>query len=214
MSLSQACSGPTPGIVEARPRSNGPRGSARRRPSADRCGCRAARPACRPPCEAAWASVSSPWPAASTPKISTSGSSRKGWNSPMALEPPPMQATSESGSRPSAAMHLLARLGADDRLEVAHHGRIGMRAGGGADAIERVVDVGDPVAQRLVHGVLEGLGAGLHRARPRRPASSCGTRWASAARRRPRPCRRRRAGRSARRRWRSRRRAGRRRSRR
>ena len=40
---------------------------------------------------------------------------------------------------------------------------IGVRAGGGADAIEGVVDVGDPVAQRLVHRVLEGPRAGLHR---------------------------------------------------
>ena len=60
----------------------------------------------------------------------------------MALEPPPMQATSESGSRPSAAMICSRVSVADDRLEVAHHGGIGMRAGGGADAIERVVDVG------------------------------------------------------------------------
>jgi len=51
-------------------------------------------------------------------------------------------------------LHLLARLTADDRLEIAHHGRIGMRAGDGADAVERIADVGDPVAQRLVHRVL------------------------------------------------------------
>ena len=36
-------------------------------------------------------------------------------------------------------LHLLARLVADHRLEVAHHRRIGMRAGDGADAVERVV---------------------------------------------------------------------------
>ena len=64
-------------------------------------------------------------------------SSRNGWNRPMAFEPPPMQATSVSGSRPSASMHLLARLVADHRLEVAHHRRIGMRAGGRADAGRR-----------------------------------------------------------------------------
>jgi hypothetical protein len=34
--------------------------------------------------------------------------------------------------------HLLARLLADDRLEIAHHGRIGMRARHGADAVEGV----------------------------------------------------------------------------
>src|SRR4051812_32359670 len=38
-----------------------------------------------------------------------------------------------------------------------------MRAGDRADAVERVGDVRDPVAQGLVHRVLEGLGAGLDR---------------------------------------------------
>ena len=92
--------------------------------------------------------------------------------------------------------------------------RIGMRAGGGADQVVGVLDIGHPVAQRLVHGVLERAVAGGDRHAPRRRAASCGRRWASAARRRSRPCRRRRAGRSAPRRWRRRRRAGRRRSRR
>jgi hypothetical protein len=52
-------------------------------------------------------------------------------------------------------MHLAPRLLADDRLEIAHHGRIGMRARHGADAIEGVADIGDPVAQRIVHRVLQ-----------------------------------------------------------
>ena len=51
--------------------------------------------------------------------------------------------------------HLLARFVADDRLEVAHHHRVGMRAGHGADAVERICNVGHPIAQRLVHGILE-----------------------------------------------------------
>ncbi len=55
---------------------------------------------------------------------------------------------------------LLAHFVADHRLEVADHGRVGVRAGGGADQVEGVVDVRHPVAQRLVHGVLEGAGAG------------------------------------------------------
>ena len=45
-------------------------------------------------------------------------------------------------------------------LEVAHHLRVGVGPGGGADDVEGVVDVGDPVAQRLVHGILEGAAAG------------------------------------------------------
>ncbi len=50
---------------------------------------------------------------------------------------------------------LLAHLTADDRLEVAHHLRIGMRARRRADDVVGVADVGHPVAERLVHGVLE-----------------------------------------------------------
>ena len=60
-------------------------------------------------------------------------------------------------------LQLRARLVADHRLEVAHHRRIGVRPGDRADHVERVVDMGDPVAQRLVHRVLQGRGARMHR---------------------------------------------------
>ncbi len=53
---------------------------------------------------AACRSVSSPSPAASHPIILTS-SSRNGWNRPMALLPPPTQATRQSGILPSASTH-------------------------------------------------------------------------------------------------------------
>ena len=59
--------------------------------------------------------------------------------------------------------HLLARLLADHALEIAHHRRIGMRPGGRADAIERVLDIGDPITQRFVHRVFQRARAGLHR---------------------------------------------------
>ena len=49
-----------------------------------------------------------------------------------------MQAISESGKPAFGRLHLLARLAADDRLEIAHHRRIRMRSGDRADAIERV----------------------------------------------------------------------------
>ena len=81
----------------------------------------------------------------------------------MALEPPPIAAIERVRQAALGRHHLLAGLAADDALEVAHHGRIGMRPGDRADAVEGVGDVGDPVAQRLVHGVLEGPRAGLHR---------------------------------------------------
>ena len=74
-----------------------------------------------------------------------------------------MQATSVSGQPPLGLDDLLARLAADHRLEIAHHRRIGVRAGDRADHVERVVDMRDPVAQRVVHRVLQGRGAGMHR---------------------------------------------------
>ena len=61
------------------------------------------------------------------------------------------------------ASQLGARLVADDRLEIAHHRRVRMRSGDRADHVERVVDMGDPVAQRLVHRVFQGAGPRMHR---------------------------------------------------
>ena len=86
---------------------------------------------------------------------------------PMALEPPPTQATTASGSRPAICEDLGAGLVADDRLEVAHHGRVGVRPGHRADDVVGVADVGDPVADGLVHRVLERARARLHRDDPR-----------------------------------------------
>ena len=74
-----------------------------------------------------------------------------------------MQASSEVGQPAFRFLQLFARLAADHALKVAHHRRIGMRPRHGADAIERVGDIGDPVAQRLVHRILERVGAGGHR---------------------------------------------------
>ena len=51
----------------------------------------------------------------------------------------------------------------DDGLKIPDHDRIRVRPGDGADDINRVIHVGDPVTERLVHGVLEGAGAGAHR---------------------------------------------------
>ena len=69
--------------------------------------------------------------------------------------PPPTHAMHASGSRPHGTPHLAPRLVADHRLEVAHHGGIRMRPRHRADDVERVTHGRDPVAQRLVHGVLE-----------------------------------------------------------
>ncbi len=64
------------------------------------------------------------------------------------------------GQAPFLLLHLLAHFVADHRLEVADHFRVRVRAGGGADQVEGVVDVGHPVAQRLVHRVFQSAGAG------------------------------------------------------
>jgi hypothetical protein len=66
------------------------------------------------------------------------------------------------GQVAEALAHLGDGLGADHRLEVADHGRVRGRAGHGTDGVEGVADVGDPVAQSLVHRVLEGARTALH----------------------------------------------------
>jgi len=52
---------------------------------------------------------------------------------------------------------------ADHRVEVAHHHRIGVRAGDAANDVEGVGDVGHPVAHGFVQRILQGLRAALDR---------------------------------------------------
>src|SRR5690606_29916582 len=59
--------------------------------------------------------------------------------------------------------HLLEALVADHGLEVAHHGGIRMRARHRADDVERVFDVGHPIAHGLVEGVFERAGTRINR---------------------------------------------------
>ena len=65
------------------------------------------------------------------------------------------------GQPAGAVQHLGAGLQADDPLEVADDHRERVRPGHRAEQVERVVDGGHPVPERLVDGVLEGGGAGL-----------------------------------------------------
>lgn len=51
--------------------------------------------------------------------------------------------------------HLRTRFAADDGVEIAHHARIRIRAGDGADDVEGVLHVADPVAHRFIQRVLE-----------------------------------------------------------
>ena len=82
---------------------------------------------------------------------------------PIAFEPPPTQAATTSGSRPTALEHLRAGLVADHPLVLAHHQRERVRAGDGAEHVVRGLDVGHPVAHRLVDRVLQRARAGGHR---------------------------------------------------
>jgi hypothetical protein len=61
---------------------------------------------------------------------------------------------------PFLSQHLRAGFIADDSLKVAHQGRIGMRTYHRADDVECVLDIGDPIAQRLVRSVFQGARAG------------------------------------------------------
>ena len=79
---------------------------------------------------------------------------------PMAFEPPPTQAATDVGQPADPLEHLLARLVADDALVLAHHQRERVRAGHRAEDVVGRVDVGDPVAHRLVDRVLERSRAG------------------------------------------------------
>ena len=81
------------------------------------------------------------------------------WNTPMALEPPPTQAMTASGSRPAAGQHLLAGLDPDDPLEVADHHRERVRAHHRADAVVRAVD--DVVTQSRKASLMASLSVRL-----------------------------------------------------
>ena len=107
--------------------------------------------------------------AASTPKISMSGSSRKGWKRPMALGH--RQWPRQQIWQPSLAGGICAsRCRSPPESRAPWPDRdAGLRC---ADAVEGVLDIGDPVAQRLVEGVLEVFGR-RSQAPPRRQAASC-----------------------------------------
>ena len=59
--------------------------------------------------------------------------------------------------------NLLARLDADDAMEIAHHLWERMRPGHGAQEVMRVIDVRDPIAHRLVDRILQRPATGSDR---------------------------------------------------
>ena len=82
---------------------------------------------------------------------------------PAALEPPPTQATTTSGSAPSSrSAHWPRGFVADDALQLAHHVGEGMGSHDRAEAVVRRVDRGHPLPHGFVHSVLQGPAARRH----------------------------------------------------
>ena len=79
----------------------------------------------------------------------------------MALEPPPTQATTSSGRWPKRSRTWAMASSPITAWKSRTMAGYGRGSGDGADAVERVAHVGHPVAQRLVHRVLERAGAAL-----------------------------------------------------
>ncbi len=94
-------------------------------------------------------------PAASTPTSATSSSSTNPANSPMAFEPPPTQATTASGSRPTVSSACCRASRPMTDWSSAHDRRVRMRPDAGADEVVRRLDVRDPVANRLARRLLQ-----------------------------------------------------------
>ncbi|MBA7711534.1 hypothetical protein ES703_120500 [subsurface metagenome] len=63
------------------------------------------------------------------------------------------------GQTAGSLKDLTASLHADDRLKIAHHHRIGMGAYDTAQKVVSGIDIGHPIADGLIDGVLEGLAA-------------------------------------------------------
>ena len=81
----------------------------------------------------------------------------------MALLPPPTQATRHLGQPAGLAPHLGPGLPADHRLKIPDDHGIGVRPAHGTQDVVGVAHVGDPIPDGVVHGVLQGAAAGLHR---------------------------------------------------
>ena len=74
----------------------------------------------------------------------------------MALEPPPIQASQRVGEVAFGFLKLPADFLSDDALEITNHGRIGMRASGGADNPTMGFAAFEThVAQGFVHGIFQ-----------------------------------------------------------
>ena len=106
--------------------------------------------------------------------------------------------TVNPASRPSAACIWLRTSSPITHWKSRTRAGVGVRPGGGTDAIERIGDIGYPVAQRLVHCVLERAGARCNGHNCSRRAYSSAAHSDFAVPHRRRPCRRCIRGRSVR----------------
>src|SRR5690606_34410584 len=60
-------------------------------------------------------------------------------------------------------LHLLDAFGADNGLEVAHHGRVRVRPRHRANNVKRILDIGDPVAHGFIERIFKGARARIDR---------------------------------------------------
>ena len=112
---------------------------------------------------------------------------QKGWNRPMALAPPPTQATAV-GRAAFGLQYPFAGFPADHRLKIPHHGRIRMRTGHRADDVIGVVNI-ETQSRRVSFMASFKVAEPRSRALRPRPTSSSGKHWGPVAPRRPPPCR-------------------------
>ncbi len=114
---------------------------------------------------AACSPVSMPRPPASTPIKRTPAVGQEGVENADGVAAAADAGDNRIGqlARPAGLriQHLPARFGADDALEVAHDGRVGVRPQRRAEQIVRRAHVGHPIADGLVDGVFEGFAAAL-----------------------------------------------------
>ena len=96
------------------------------------------------------------------PVIRTVSSRRNGQKRPIALLPPPTQATSKSGRRLLTGQYCRPRFLADHQMKIAHHHRIRMRSVSRAEDIMGGADVGHPIAHRFIDRFFQRLLSGRH----------------------------------------------------
>ena len=149
-------------VVEAGGDRSAPRGSARPRPGAPTTARRAARPRARRRATHR-GGRRAPRPPPRRRSARPTRPRRTGTKVPIALLPPPTQATTRSGRRPAACWICARASSPITRCRSRTSAGYGAGTDGGADDVVRRRDVRDPVADRRADGLLESARAGLDR---------------------------------------------------